>query len=418
MTLCQMSLSGAVLIVAAALLRLAAPRLLPRRVVVLMWGLALLRLLTPLMLPGLAPLARVIPGNLPISRAREIAQTMLPGLSSEELSGQATVAASPWLLLWAAGVLCCGAGVAVLYSHELRKLSAAMSVRSAAVDRWMAEHAKGKAIAVRQSDRVSTPLTYGIFRPIIVFPEKMDLEDEETVSYVLLHESIHIHRRDGIFKLMAAITLCIHWFNPMVWIMVGLISRDVELACDETVVRTVGTEHRGDYARTLIRLEEQRSGLGPLSSGFCASAMEERIRTIMRTKRTTVRSVVLGCAILVVLAAVFFTSAAKEQGSVADRLVESLTWNGSQITFRIPEDIDSVENLTIHIAGRAEYKDGFSRSLHFLEEETGHWQPGNTYAVPWDNSYTDLQMDIASTDASGEVYEESVDLISYSEASW
>ena len=98
----QMSLSGAVLIVAAALLRLAAPRLLPRRVVVLMWGLALLRLLTPLMLPGLAPLARVIPGNLPISRAREIAQTMLPGLSSEELSGQATVAASPWLLLWAA----------------------------------------------------------------------------------------------------------------------------------------------------------------------------------------------------------------------------------------------------------------------------------------------------------------------------
>lgn len=418
MTLWQMSLSGAVLIAAAALLRLAVPCLLPRRAVVLLWGLVLLRLLTPLTIPRPAPMAGIVPESLPLSEVGEAAWTLLSHRPYEELSGQVTAAVSPWLLLWAAGVLLCGAGVAVLYGRELRKLSTAMPVRSDVVDRWMAEHAGRKNIAVRQSDRVSTPLTYGSFHPVIIFPREMDLEDEEAVSYVLLHESIHIHRRDGALKLMAASALCIHWFNPMVWLMVGLISRDVELACDEAVVRTVGTEHRRDYARTLIRLEEQRSGLGSLSNGFCGSAMEERIRLIMKTKQNTIRSAGMGIVVLLVLAAVFFTSAATERMPVVNRLVESLAWDGSQITFQIPEDIDSGKNLTIHIAGRAEYEDGFSRSVHFLEEEAGRWQPGNTYAVPWDSSYTDLQMDIAYTDADGKIHEESVDLIPYGEASW
>ena len=417
MTLWQMSLSGAVLIAAAVLIRLAAPCLLSRRAVVLMWGLVLLRLLTPLTIPRPAPMAGMILESLPVSKAGEAAQTLVSGLSYGELSGQVTDAVSPWLLLWAAGALFCGVGMAVLYGRELRKLSVAIPVRSAAVDRWMAEHAGREHIAVRQSDQVSTPLTYGIFHPIIIFPQKMDLEDEGTVSYVLLHESIHVHRRDGAFKLIAASALCIHWFNPMVWIMVGLISRDVELACDEAVVRKVGTKHRRDYARTLIRLEEQRSGLGTLSNGFCGSSMEERIRLIMKAKQNTIRSAGMGIVVLLVLAAVFFTSAATERMPVVDRLVESLAWDGSQITFQIPEDIDSGKNLTIHIAGRAEYEDGFSRSFHFLEEEAGHWQPGNTYAVPWDSSYTDLQMDVAYTGADGEIQEESVDLIPYGEAS-
>ena len=84
----------------------------------------------------------------------------------------------------------------------------------------------------------------------------MDQQDTQQLSYILQHEYIHIRRWDGLTKLLLTAAVCLHWFDPLVWVMYQLANRDLELACDETLLRQLGEGERTAYARTLIRLEE------------------------------------------------------------------------------------------------------------------------------------------------------------------
>ena len=106
-------------------------------------------------------------------------------------------------------------------------------------------------------------------------PKKKDWENSQQLKYVLLHEYTHICRFDMVTKLIAALALCIHWFNPFVWAMYILFNRDIELSCDESVVRHFGENTKSFYARTLITMEEKKSGLTPLYNSFSRNAIEE-----------------------------------------------------------------------------------------------------------------------------------------------
>ena len=101
----------------------------------------------------------------------------------------------------------------------------------------------------------------------------------------------------------------IHWFNPFVWLMYILFNRDIELACDESVIRQLGEKSKGDYSRMLIRMEAEKSGLSPFSSNFSKNAAEERITAIMNTKRTTAITLLSACLIVLVTVSLFVTSA-------------------------------------------------------------------------------------------------------------
>ena len=87
---------------------------------------------------------------------------------------------------------------------------------------------------------ISSPLTYGILHPVILLPKKLDRNDQAALKYVLTHEYVHIRRFDAITKILFAAVLCIHWFNPLVWVMYVLANRDIELSCDAWVIRMMG----------------------------------------------------------------------------------------------------------------------------------------------------------------------------------
>lgn len=163
----------------------------------------------------------------------------------------------------------------------------------------------------RQSDRVSSPLTFGVLRPVILMPKSTDWSDEGTLRFVLEHEFVHVQRFDALSKLALIAAVCVHWFDPLVWVMYVLANRDLELSCDETVVHRFGSA-RADYARTLIRMMETRSGVAPLCNGFSKNAIEERITAIMKTKKTTIISFVLAAVLITGTAAAFATSAQAE----------------------------------------------------------------------------------------------------------
>ena len=98
-----------------------------------------------------------------------------------------------------------------------------------------------------------------------MLPGHTDWKDERSLQFVLQHEYVHIRRYDAAWKLAAVLAVCMHWFNPAAWLMYVLLSRDMELSCDEGVVRKLGGESSGAYALTLIEMEEKKSGLAP----FC-----------------------------------------------------------------------------------------------------------------------------------------------------
>ena len=139
-----------------------------------------------------------------------------------------------------------------------------------------------RPILVRQSDRISAPLTYGIFRPVILMPKKMDWKNEKQLQYVLSHEYVHIYRYDTVTKLIVTLALCIHWFNPFVWMMYIFFNRDIELACDESVVRQFGEKSKSAYSLMLINMEATKSGLLPFCNNFSKNAIEERITAVMK----------------------------------------------------------------------------------------------------------------------------------------
>ncbi len=196
-----------------------------------------------------------------------------------------------------------------------------MPVRSHYVEKWLGERPLKRRISVRQSDRISAPLTYGIFRPVILLPKKMDWKNEKQLQYVLSHEYVHICRYDTATKLVAAFALCIHWFNPFVWVMYLLFNRDIELACDESVIRQFGEKSKSAYSLMLINMEAGKSGLLPFCNNFSKNAIEERITAVMKIKKTSLLAICIAAMLIVGVTTTFATSAAgnsREKNTVHD----------------------------------------------------------------------------------------------------
>lgn len=132
------------------------------------------------------------------------------------------------------------------------------------------------------ADGIATPFVLGLFRPKIYLPSGL-AEGER--GYILLHERIHIRRLDHVTRLLAFAALCLHWFNPLVWLAFFLSGRDMELSCDEAVLRRAGTDIRADYSASLLRLSTGRRFLPASPLAFGEGNPGERIRSALRYKR-------------------------------------------------------------------------------------------------------------------------------------
>lgn len=238
------------------------------------------------------------------------------GLSDPVPAGGA--ATSPWVVVWAVGALACGSVFAVSYGRMRRRLDASVPVDDPRAERWLARHRLRRPIILRRSERVGSPITYGVLRPTVVVPWKFDWSNERQVDCALTHELVHIRRFDVVLKLALVAAACAHWFNPLAWVMLVLANRDIEFACDETAVRSLGTDARAAYAHTLLDLEEFRGGLVPLASSLGRTAIEKRIGAIMSIRKTSAAALVASAALVIGIPAAFATAAAPTVATSAD----------------------------------------------------------------------------------------------------
>lgn len=211
--------------------------------------------------------------------------------------------------IWLVGMMAAALYFSVHYIRSVRKFRESVPADDAPAKKIAVKMGIHRKVTVRESDYIRSPLTYKLFRPVILIPKNMsDMLDEEQLTYVYTHELVHIRRFDAVAKFLCTAAVCIHWFNPLVWIMYLLFDRDMELACDETAIRILGSSSRSDYAMTLVRFAEFRTASAAFSS-FSKNALTERVTAIMKKSSSSPFAVTSAFVLFLSITLAFGTSA-------------------------------------------------------------------------------------------------------------
>lgn len=363
MSLVQMSLSAALMIVAIIILRALTIERFPKKTFLVLWWIALLRLLIPFSIPSVMSIYSWISPDVPKAVHQEVqeitesqstsepvlkipseilqnaspqedAVSVVPEQTRSEVVENSTqfemtpipdtdieyVEVKPSKsfsenffdmlpAIWGVGIGVIAAFFGINYWKGIREFRMSLPVENEFVNEWLSSHQLRRNITIRQYDCIHTPLTYGIFRPVILLPKESLEQSPSTLNFILTHEWVHIRRFDCVTKILLTATLCIHWMNPLVWVMYLLFNRDIELSCDETVLHLLGRNRRSDYALALIDMEEQKGGFASFASGFGRNAIEERIRAIMKMKKASLITILAAVVVVACVSILFATSA-------------------------------------------------------------------------------------------------------------
>lgn len=300
-TVCNMTITASVVIGCVLLARLALSKA-PRGFACALWLVVLFRLLCPV-----APSAPVSVLNIvdapkttagvsaveyvPLPEPTTDAVAMIPGRTGTQ--GQIVTVPAPEVPRWrmyASVIWLAGAGSLIGYGvtsyvNLKKKMRASIAL----------------APGVRESDRIDTPFVLGFFRPIIYLPE--GLEGRE---HILLHERCHVRWGDPLVKGLFYLACCLHWFNPLAWLAFVLSGRDMELRCDETVLRALGEGVRSDYAQSLLNFAAGRR-MAPAPLAFGEGDTGKRVRHVLGWKKKAAWALIpaaILCAVVLLITAV------------------------------------------------------------------------------------------------------------------
>ena len=302
----NMSIASCFVIAVLLLIRQIKP--LPRRVVYPLWALAFLRLVLPFTLPTrwslfnftgslvkrLITIETLTQGTALTPESESLmamnfigaAEQYLPVVYKTETLRQVFTTAS---MIWVVVALAMILTAVILYMLTRTELKKAVHIRD----------------NLYRSDMLLSPVLLGIFRPRIVLPVSLDPDSVEG-RMVLAHENVHRCRLDNLWRMLAIFVTCLHWFNPFAWIMLKLFLTDMELSCDETVIRSYNPDERKVYAGALLRFAEEKGFL--VSTAFGRSGLKVRIVNVLNYKRLTLVGVVTSSLFLIVVAVALITN--------------------------------------------------------------------------------------------------------------
>ena len=252
--------------------------------------------------------------------------------------------------------------------------------------------------------KVKSPMVVGLFHPAIFLPQGLT---EEGRHMVLYHELCHIKRQDVAYKALFLWVNCVHWFNPLVWWLSRAAGRNVELCCDDEVLRGKDRAFRRQYGEVLLAVAAGRGG--PILStqfGGSMAEMKKRLSNLFIPKKNS-RILVISVLLCTLLSGMLVACRPyqKEAADPLDALQESISYHGEELSFTLPE---GDEEWNILIYGRVETEEMGGMSLHYLESTD--WTPGESYSFPLSQetvaTLTELTMDIWI-----EEKEESIDLL-------
>ena len=332
----NMSISASWLVLAVLLLRFVLKKA-PKWVNVLLWGIVAVRLAFPFSIESalsLIPSAETIPPNIGMNTTPTInsginainnavnpiisqSNTPMAGASVNPL--QITIGIFEYI--WIFGMIALALYTAISYWRLHRKVDTAVRYKD----------------NIFQSENVKSPFVLGIIKPRIYLPFNMNGQDLE---HVVAHEQAHIHRKDHWWKPLGFLLLTIHWFNPLMWLAYVLLCRDIELACDEKVIKELGNEQRADYMQALVACSVNRRMIAACPLAFGEVGVKERVKSVMNYKKPAFWVIIIAVIICVGVAVCFLTNPKQDRYTL--RIVVPA---GSQEEFvYTEEEVSTVRN--------------------------------------------------------------------------
>lgn len=303
LSIINMSISASWIVLTVLLLRILLKKA-PKWIMVLLWGIVAIRLICPFSIESaisLIPSAETITKEPNAPRPHfESGVTIIDNQVNDYLGGNyfegvtrptgyfvdiTTILAIVWLV----GILVLLLYTIISYFRLKNKISTAIILRD----------------NIFQSENVVSPFVLGIIKPKIYLPFNMDEQDME---HVIAHEQAHIHRKDHLWKPFGFLVLTLHWFNPLMWLGYVLLCRDIELACDEKVVKEFNNEQKADYSQALLTCSVKRRVISACPLAFGEVGVKNRVKSVLSYKKPSFWIIVVAVVASIVVAVCFLTS--------------------------------------------------------------------------------------------------------------
>ena len=332
----NMSISASWLVVAVLILRLVLKKA-PKWVNVLLWGIVAVRLICPFSFESalsLIPSAETFPEKIISGPSFDVQTGITPidnrindylgdryfeGVTVPTNNGNNVM--TILTIVWIIGILLLATYTIISYQRLNRKVDTAVRYKD----------------NIFQSENVSSPFVLGIINPRIYLPFSMNEQDME---HVVAHEQAHIRRKDHWWKPLGFLLLTIHWFNPLMWLAYVLLCRDIELACDEKVIKGLGNEQRADYTQALVACSVNRRMIAACPLAFGEVGVKERVKSVMNYKKPAFWVIIIAVIVCVGVAVCFLTNPKQDRYTL--RIVVPA---GSQEEFvYTDEEVSTVRN--------------------------------------------------------------------------
>ncbi len=393
----NMSISASWLILAILVLRLLSKKA-PKWINVLLWGIVAVRLICPFTFESdisLVPSAETIPLNIEMEDAPvidsgiEAINNVVNPVISDYFTPQPATPVNPlqiWILLasvvWLTGMTGMLLYAFISYFRIRSKVSTAVLYRD----------------NIFQSENVVSPFVLGMIRTRIYLPYKIA---QQELEHVIAHENAHIERKDHWWKPLGFLLLAIHWLNPLMWVAYVLLCRDIELACDEKVIRKLDNEQRADYTQALVNCSVNRRMIAACPLAFGEVSVKERVKNIMNYKRPAFWIIGLSLVVCIAVAVCFLTN--PKQGEEKDVAGEHVVSGdvGNRET-EDNEDANINENeleTTPNITEKNEVQEAYAtllagvQSLVSMEEVVWWIPPFQGTTLEYEYTYMDLDGD-------------------------
>jgi len=300
----NMSISASWLVVAVLILRLVLKKA-PKWVNVLLWGIVAVRLICPFSFESalsLIPSAETFPEKIISGPSFDVQTGITPidnrindylgdryfeGVTVPTNNGNNVM--TILTIVWIIGILLLATYTIISYWRLNRKVDTAVRYKD----------------NIFQSENVSSPFVLGIINPRIYLPFSMNEQDME---HVVAHEQAHIRRKDHWWKPLGFLLLTIHWFNPLMWLAYVLLCRDIELACDEKVIKGLSNEQRADYTQALVACSVNRRMIAACPLAFGEVGVKERVKSVMNYKKPAFWVIIIAVIVCVGVAVCFLTN--------------------------------------------------------------------------------------------------------------
>ena len=385
----NMSLTACVMVLAVLVIRALLCRR-PRIFSYLLWAVVLFRLLCPVSIPGPGSLLGALQSGTNVHGRMEYVteelgfqaqpevklsglgggdgiRVKLPEAAPERSVNPVQMGLFAGSVIWVLGMAVMGCYTAVSWGKFRRRL----------------QNARRERGRIYRFPGAGTPFVSGIFRTKIFLPEELGKEEE---AFIVCHEEIHVRRRDPLWRMLAWLALAIHWFNPLVWLACRLSEKDMEMSCDEAVIRELGPGVKKAYTTSLLVMAAGRRRLAGTPIAFGEQDTGSRIRNVLRYKKPKKWMTVLLAAICVALAGWMMVNPGSSVEGADPAPVETTdAVDGGQGGSGVADGGETAENAAMDTAG---YEEMAEATLTDGQVVDGNYAV-RALAIDWDRKVVD-----------------------------